>query len=115
VFSDIEVINDQEESSEAAEQWKWSFNDIYGADYASAFSVVPTAPPEIIKAFNIHGDTKLHRNQSKKRPIPDDVRRDLMNYSREIINQWMASGIVDDELKAKCHALAAKYNQVWIW
>lgn len=78
-------------------------------------SVVPTAPPEIIKAFNIHGDTKLHQNQSRKRSIPDDVRRDLMNYSREIINQWMASGIVDDELKAKCHALAAKYNQVWIW
>jgi hypothetical protein len=114
VFSDIEVI-DQEGSSETAEQWKWSFNDIYGADYASAFPVVPTAPTEIIQAFNIHGDTKLHRNQSTKRSIPDDMKRNLMTNSREIIDQWMASGIVDDELKAKCHALAAEYDRVWIW
>ncbi|KAN0072143.1 hypothetical protein V8E54_009872 [Elaphomyces granulatus] len=116
VRSDAEVIGQIENTyPERVGNWKWSFHDIYGMSYESTCPVLPTAPMEIIRTFNIHGDTKLHRNQPNKTKIPDDVRQKLMDESQTIINEWITSQTLNDNLKARCDNLAEEYNLCWIW
>jgi len=62
------------------------------------YPFILTAPTKMIRTFN---DTKLHRNQSPERSIP-------VTY-KAVIDEWMASGNFDNDLKAMCDGLSEEH------
>ena len=109
---DVEVITETEDRT-SADKWEWTFEKVYHQKFQKIRDLLASMPEEIISTMNIVGNTELHRNIQIAKP--DDLRDKFRSDGRAMVEEWIESQTLTDDLKKRCFNLELEFMNKWAW